>query len=331
MDARGGAYAVTPSVDPRSPKSVARRLRRSRKEKRAPAPMPREIVERIERVREYHAASKHTYASVRTNPQKVEWSEQPSPFRIFEAHPKVDLPKDVLPADVPSLSVMSDGVAGLHGDSPRPGQDLLTLTTWLKLANGIVGERKVGKHTFHLRTCPSSSALFPFEVYVAAFAIEGLEPGLYHYSVKERALRRLRDGHVALAQIKRGRPDLDFLKTVPAALLVSTVFCRSTWRYRLRGYRYALVDAGHLVQNLVTAANGLGIQTTTRLSMNDRTMRELVGVQTNAPFGEAEAVQAMVVWAETATTPLAAQPPRESASPVPPSSTSGEALPPIAR
>ena len=56
---------------------------------------------------------------------------------------------------------------------------------------------------------------------------------------------------------------------MPAALLVSTIFCRSAWRYRNRGYRYALIDAGHLVQNLVTAANGLGIQTTTRLGNVD--------------------------------------------------------------
>ncbi len=287
-----------------APGTRRRRRKAAAAETSTPSAVPREIVERIDRVREYHNASKHTYRSVRLNPHKVEWPSQPSPFRVFSDHPKISLPVEHLPADESALSILSDGVGGLPAENLHPPQDLNTLSNWLRLANGITGERRVGKHKFQLRSCPSSSALFPFEVYVAAFAIQGLEPGLYHYSVQECALRKLRGGHAALAQLKKGRPDLEFLKTVPAALLVSTIFCRSAWRYRQRGYRYALIDAGHLVQNLVSAAAGLGIQTTTRLSMNDRNARELIGISPNASFGEAEAVQAMVVWAETAAEPM---------------------------
>jgi SagB-type dehydrogenase family enzyme len=285
------------------------RLRRARRkanaETRTPAAMPREILERIDRVRDYHRASKHTYLSVRTNPHKPDWSNQPNPFRVFGDLPKVELPTDRIVAEAPALAVLSDGLSGLPPEQLHPPHDLRTLASWLHLANGITGERRVGKATYQLRSCPSSSALFPFELYVAAFAVDGLEPGLYHYSVLENALRQLRDGAVTLAKIKRGRPDLEFLKTVPAALLISTVFCRCSFRYRQRAYRYALTDAGHLVQNVVAAANGLGIQTTTRLRLNDRTTRELIGVEPNAPFGEAEAVHAMVVWAEQAREPMA--------------------------
>jgi SagB-type dehydrogenase family enzyme len=295
-------------------KPITRRLKRRRRSRRAaaeaaaPAEMPREILDRIQRVREYHESTKHTYASVRQNQHALDWATQPSPFRIFRDHPKVDLPRDLSIPDPPALAVLSEGVSGARRDGEEPAaytpQNLASLAHWLHLACGITGEVRGGDRKVYLRSCPSSSALFPFEVYVAAFGIEGLEPGLYHFSVKEHALRKLRDGHAALAQIKKGRPDLEFLKTVPAALLVSTIFCRSAWRYRNRGYRYALVDAGHLVQNLVTAANGLGIQTTTRLGMNDRTTRELIGSPRVAPFAEAEAVQAMVVWAETAISPI---------------------------
>ena len=299
----------------------ALRPRRSRRkanaETKTPAAMPREILDRIDRVAEYHRASKHTYHSVRTNPHKPDLANQPSPFRVFPDCPKVDLPTDRLQADAPALAVLADGLGGLPPERLHPPQDLRTLASWLHLANGITGERRAGKSKYQLRSCPSSSALFPFELYVAAFGIEGLEPGLYHYSVRENALRRLRDGRVTLAKIKKGRPDLEFLKTVPAALLVSTIFCRCAWRYRQRAYRYALVDAGHLVQNVVTAANGLGIQTTTRLRLNDRTTRELIGVEPNAPFGEAEAVHAMVVWADTAGHPLGPAPHAADGQPTP--------------
>ena len=152
-----------------------------------------------------------------------------------------------------------------------------------------------------LRTCPSSGALYPFEVYVAAFGIEGLEPGLYHYNLIDFTLCKLRDGQITLSTIKRGRPELNFLKSVPAAILVSTIYWRSAWRYRQRGYRMALLDTGHLMQNLVTAANGLGIATNPRLQLNDRTMRELIGIHPNADFGAIECVQGLVAWADAAT------------------------------
>lgn len=269
-------------------------------------------------------------ASTRTSPfaatpHKPDPVNQPSPFRLFPDHPKVDLPTDRLDADAPALAVLAEGLGGFAPELLHPPQDLRTLASWLHLANGITGERQAGEVTYHLRSCPSSSALFPFELYVAAFGIDGLEPGLYHYSVREDALRLLRDARATLARLKRGRPDLEFLKGVPAAILVSTIFCRCAGRYRQRGYRYALVDAGHLVQNVVAAANGLGIQTTTRLRLNDRTTRELIGVEPNAPFGEAEAVHAMVVWADTAKHPLAPTPDGQRLSPL------GATLPTIPR
>jgi SagB-type dehydrogenase family enzyme len=145
--------------------------------------------------------------------------------------------------------------------------------------------------------------LYPGEVYVAAFAVEGLDPGLYHYCPREFALRRLRQGLGPLMLIKRGRPDLEFLKAVPAVLLVSTIYCRSTWRHRLRGYRHALTEAGHLTQNLATAGMGLGLQVIVRMHLNDAMSRELIGLPPDAPFGEAESVQAAVIWADQATHP----------------------------
>ena len=239
-----------------------------------PELLPRAILDRVQRVMDYHESSKHTYQSVRKDKHTPDPANQPSAFRTFDRHPKVALPPTVLDLPVPALNLLADGIGAVPEERQRPPQNLQTLATWLYFANGITSERKSGKAAVALRTCPSSGAMFPYEVYVAAFGIDGLEPGLYHYDLWEFALRKLRDGHAALRQMRKGRPDLDFLKTVPAALLVSTIFCRSTWKFRQRAYRYVLQDAGHLVQNLISAANGLGIATTTRLRLNDRTMRE---------------------------------------------------------
>jgi SagB-type dehydrogenase family enzyme len=272
--------------------------------------LSREILERIERVFDYHQSSKHTYEQVQAAQQTLtlDWDNRPNPYRTFGDYPRTPLPTTILDASVPTLQLLTDGLGALPASQLQPPQNLKTLASWLYLADGITIERGVGSRRYSLRSCPSSGALYPFEIYVAAFAVEGLEPGLYHYSVREFSLRRLRDGALTLQHLKRGRPDLEFLKTVPAALLVSTNFWRSAWRYRQRAYRYALLDAGHLVQNLVSVGSAVGVQTAVRLRMNDRTTRELLGLPEDCEFGDCESVQAMVVWADAATNPIAPAP-----------------------
>ena len=284
--------------------------------------LPRDIIERAERVLDYHRSSKHTPQSIRQIKPATELSGRPNAVRTFCDHPRISLPTGLLDIPVASLALMHEGLAALPESHVRPPQDFKTLATWLYMAYGIVSERKFGIYKYRLRTCPSAGALFPAEIYVAAFGIDGLEPGLWSFNPREFSLTKLREGAATLAQIKRGRPDLKYLESVPAALLVSTIFWRSAWKYRSRGYRIALEDAGHLIANLVTAANGLGIQTMTRLRMNDNTMRELIGIPPEPDFGAYEAVQAMVVWADDASCPLpsargsADSPPSRDMSPI---------------
>src|SRR5215211_69186 len=120
-------------------RAVRRSRRKAAAETKTPAAMPREIRDRIDRVVEYHRGSKHTYQSVRTNPHKPDLSIQPSPFRVFPDHPKVELPTDRLQAEAPALSVLADGLSGLPQELHHPPQDLRTLSSWLHLANGITG------------------------------------------------------------------------------------------------------------------------------------------------------------------------------------------------
>ena len=276
----------------------------------APVPrkLPREILDRVDRVAEFHRSTRLTPASVRAHPTVLDQAIKPSPYRLFDGLPQIPLLTTLLDAPASAVDVLNEGLEAVPESQVQPPQDLKTLSSWLFMANGLSAKFDTAAPQAG-RTCPSSGALYPFEIYVAAFGIEGLEPGLYHYNIRDFSLCKLRDGAVTLATIKRGRPDLNFLKGVPGALLVSTNFWRSAWRYRQRGYRMALLDAGHLVQNLVAAANGLGVATMPRLQMNDKTMRELIGIDAGVDFGgDAECVQAMVVWATPAKNPLLESP-----------------------
>ena len=289
--------------------------------------LPQDVLDRVERVLAYHHSTRLTNESVHREPHKPDPAHRPFDFRVFEELTPLPLPTALIDPAVPALGLMEHGLAALPVDRSGPGQDLKTLASWLHFADGITSRRRTVSGMQYTRTCASDGNCFPTELYVAAFAIDGLDPGLYHYSPSEFALRRLRDGAETLARLTRGRPDLIFLRTVPLAILVSTIFCRSTWRFARRGYRHALHDAGYLVQNLVTVGTALGAQTMTRMIFNDAATRELIGVRADADFGEAEAVQAMVAWVDHAHKPLNL-PQRAEAGAAP---AVAQPMPPIAR
>jgi SagB-type dehydrogenase family enzyme len=280
--------------------------------------LPKDILERVERVLDYHRVSKHSFQSVAALKPQTDPSQQPASVLTFADLPKISLPTGLLDLTVPAMWLMREGLGALPESHVRPPQDLKTIASWMHMAYGVTSKRSWQGHPYRLRACPSGSALFPCEIYLAAFAIEGLEPGLYSFNPHEFSLTKLREGIETLSHIKRGRPDLAFLRSVPAALLVSTNYWRSAWKYRVRGMRVALEDAGHLIANLVGVANGLGIQTMTRLKMNDNTMRELIGIPHECEFGEFEAVQAMIVWADGALRPLESPPGAPSLASLPP-------------
>lgn len=288
--------------------------------------LPRDILERVQRVAEFHQSCKLTEQAVAAA-KPADPAQRPATLRAFDEFPKVPLPTTLLDAFVDTLALMHGGLEVLPDSQQNPPQNLKTLASWLHLAGGLVEKRQEGARTYWVRTVPSGGHMYPCEIYVAAFGIDGLEPGFYHFSPREFALHKLRDGWETLSLMKRGRPDLEFLKTAPAALLVSTVYCRSTWRFRRRGYPAALHDTGHLVQNLVTAGNGLGITNLVRLRMNDKSMGELIGVPEHPEFADAEAVQAMVVWAAAAEKPIVPPLPKDAKSPAGPPPP----MPPIPR
>jgi SagB-type dehydrogenase family enzyme len=44
-----------------------------------------------------------------------------------------------------------------------------------------------------------------------------------------------------------------------ALVLVAAIFGRTRFKYGLRGYRFALLEAGHVAQNVLLAATALGL------------------------------------------------------------------------
>lgn len=99
------------------------------------------------------------------------------------------------------------------------------------------------------RFAPSAGALHPLEWYVAARRVDGLAPGIFHYAPGAHALERIGEGAPDAWLL-----DAEAYREAPAMVVLTAIMPRLAVKYGERGYRFALLEAGHAAQNLLLAA-----------------------------------------------------------------------------
>ncbi len=165
----------------------------------------------------YHAKTMHSYQSVRDGSHFMDWDHQPSSFKIYPEH-FTRIP--------------------LHKTNP--------MHRFFILIGGLSAQKSYPSVTYSLRTNPSAGALYPTEVYVQIKEVRGFEDGIYHLNQKEQALVRL----CSLAHDEGLEPLLHVKKITGFLFLFSTLYYRSSWKYRNRAFRYCLQDTGHMLGTL---------------------------------------------------------------------------------
>ncbi|MBB6677471.1 AMP-binding protein [Cohnella lubricantis] len=103
---------------------------------------------------------------------------------------------------------------------------------------------------------PSAGGCYPFEVYAVVRSLEGIEPGVYAYSPLHAALYRVSDlEHRFLLEESLLEED----RGSAFHIVLSVVPWRSCWKYSYRGYRYSLLDSGHLLANFQFVLQSLNL------------------------------------------------------------------------
>jgi SagB-type dehydrogenase family enzyme len=125
------------------------------------------------------------------------------------------------------------------------------------------------------RPVPSGGALYPLELYVVALDVDGLGAGVHHYSPYRHRLESL--GPADRADVARTLVEPELLDSAAALIVLTAMFWRSRFKYGLRGYRFALIEAGHVMQNAVLAAAALGVAARPLGGYYDRLLDGLVG------------------------------------------------------
>ncbi len=135
---------------------------------------------------------------------------------------------------------------------------LLQLSFLLWSTQGVKKLR--GKYAT-LRTVPCGGARHEFETYLVVRNVEGLAAGIYHYLPMEHAVEFLGACEAMEDTVSRLVDGQVWAAKANAVFFWSMVAYRAEWRYGIYAHRVALMDVGHVCQNLYLAATALGLGT----------------------------------------------------------------------
>lgn len=130
---------------------------------------------------------------------------------------------------------------------------LSDLSTLLYGAYGVIfAEDRV------VRAVPSAGGLYPLELYAVTRSVTGLADGVHHYNVRDHSLEPIGPAP-APGEFERYFLGQDYIEPANVVILLTAVFARTQEKYGPRGYRYVLLEAGHVAQNLCLLAVERGL------------------------------------------------------------------------
>src|SRR5260370_35013210 len=110
----------------------------------------------------YHNATKHSYASIRSNPHFMDWSNQPLPFKIYPTLEPMRLPAEMHQTGVAALSAIAESVPA--GTSAAP--DLEAVAPLLYLSARITRKTIYPAAELYFRAAACTGALYEVELYL---------------------------------------------------------------------------------------------------------------------------------------------------------------------
>ena len=148
-----------------------------------------------------------------------------------------------------------------------------------------------GKSYATLRTVPSGGARHPFETYLIIRKISGLKPGVYHYLPLEHSLEFIHEVEDMGEFITKSLKGQSWAAKANVIFYWSMVAYRAEWRYGIYAHRAALMDVGHMAENLYLACTGIGLGCCAIASFSDELCNQMFKLDGEEEF----AVYAMPV------------------------------------
>jgi SagB-type dehydrogenase family enzyme len=175
-------------------------------------------------------------------------------YKVYPRFEKIPLPKGSI--ELP----LQDALHNRRSDRAFEGRgvSLQNLGLLLQHSLGIRNHPQAGVS----RTHPSGGGRYPIETYVCVFkAGEGLKRGVYHYDVKDHTLTML-PGEVPEIGGEQRFFNYEFSQRASVGLMFTAIFERTYMKYGERSYRFILLEAGHISQNVYLVSQALKLRCT---------------------------------------------------------------------
>lgn len=218
----------------------------------------------------YHRWSVPTYAGLLTKSFHVR--PQPPPYKEYPVAPAIPLPPPppLGPSRLDETLLRRRSVRE-YGERPL---GLAEVSALLHYSAGITDRRDP---TLAFRAVPSSGALYPVELYPIVFRVADVAPGVYHYDVQRHRLELLQAGDFRL-EVFQAAVSQEMVLRSALVLALTGLFSRVHWKYVDRSYRYLMLEAGHLGQNVYLVATALGLGPCGIGAFFDDDLNRLLGV-----------------------------------------------------
>lgn len=155
-------------------------------------------------------------------------------------------------------------------------QKQLSFLLWCTQGVKMVTDRTV-------RNVPSAGARHAFETYLLIRNVEGITPGVYRFLAIEHLLVKV-GGEEMMNEIAERGCKQPIVQTASVVFFWAAQSDRMTWRFGERGYRYLMLDAGHICQNLYLAAGAIKFGACAIGAFDDDAMNEILGLDGENAF-----------------------------------------------
>ncbi|WP_350342976.1 SagB/ThcOx family dehydrogenase [Proteinivorax tanatarense] len=214
----------------------------------------------------YHENTKHNKLVDFRNLNKVTFAPQIQ-YKYYLNNKKVKLSK-IEAVDTFSQTVKLRKSTRDYNNYPVSLNEISKLLDLSASLNGIDDSSRV---------YPSAGKRYPLEMYIAIFNSNDIEKGIYHYDVISHSLTLVKSGcfkeelyHYSLNQ--------ELVLNSSMLIVLTAVFDRTLQKYSNRGYRYVLIDAGHIGQSIYLASTYLELGVVSLGGFKDNDINKLLKI-----------------------------------------------------
>ena len=231
----------------------------------------------------FHQSSKdHSKGHPPISPNPAEWPEEwkTTYYKTYTRLPKIALSDHPPKADFFDVVRIRESRRDFTRGAIIKTQELSLL---LKYSCGITN--KLDEQRFR-RAQASGGARFPIEVYPIVFRPstnsgqapgDDLKAGLYHYNVKDHALDVLWEREFSDKDIGEIFT-YPWVKDAAVGIVMTAIFWKNRNKYGERGYRYILMEAGHIGQNMYLVSSALNLKCCALGGTRDENVEKLLDI-----------------------------------------------------